>query len=225
MAAASRPWRAGGAARSQMFRLSSLAGKVAVDAGRRRLRIVGEQVSRHEADCVIAGVLRRHEAVDAFDDVLSTEIGAIPRDPLALDDSVRIMLVVFFADVAEEYGDVRSPIRSWTTRSRTRLGSREDGHLSAPRATCSLQRRSHAGSKLLRDLHLPGPWMHYWRSGRLLPALVENPQNRVAAFGVDVDRLLAECTPPDGVRYGCGSFASAVQRGPGGAASGMARAT
>ena len=29
----------------------------------------------------------------------------------------------------------------------------------------------------------------------------------------------------DRVAFGCGSFASAVQRGPGGAASGMARAT
>ena len=157
MSASSRPRRAGGARRPQMFRLSSLAGQVTVDAGRRRLCIVGEHVSRHEADCVIASILSRHEAVDTFDNVLPTKIGAIPRDPFALDDRVRIVFVVFLADVAEEDRDVRTPVRSWATRTRARFRSRQDGHLSAPRGTFGRQSRSHPGSKLLRDLHLPGP--------------------------------------------------------------------
>ena len=98
MPAASRPPSAGNAAGSQVFPLTSLAGQVCIDAHGCRPGITGQQVPDHEADRVIPPVLAGHETVDAFGDVLATEISPTPGHPFALDDRVRIMFVAVLPD-------------------------------------------------------------------------------------------------------------------------------
>ena len=209
--AASRPRPRGNATRSKMFGLTPLAGQARIDARGRRRDVAGKQVADHETDRVIPRVLAGRETVDAFGDVLSTEISPIPGDPFALDDRVRIMFVAVLPDVVEEDRHVRPPVRPENLWTRTRFRSPLDDHLPVPVVGRPLpQRRPHPVPKALRDLHLASTDMHAGMSGCESPALADHLQYPLTALAVDVDerpskgsqprRHLEASRPPTAVR-------------------------
>ena len=127
--------------RSQMFGLTSLAGQVLVDALSRRPGVSGKQISGHECNRVISCVLPGLETVIyAIDNVQSAQIGAAVRDPLALDNRMGWVLVVFLPGSAES---------EWRYRSIRQASGCPDsngiGRRATPISACSAARYHHSG--------------------------------------------------------------------------------
>ncbi len=145
---------------------------------------------------VIARVLPRHETVDPFDDVLAAELGAIPvtrlRSTIACGScssySSRMSL--------KKIGMSVRPSGLETCRLDRDSVPGNTVIFLHHAATPSAKYRSHPVSKTLRDLHFAGAGMDFRIVRRPFPARLENLQNRVAAFAVDVDELPAKHAQP-----------------------------
>lgn len=92
------PVRVNDGGRTEALITASVAVEVSVYPLRGEIGGPRFQVADHEADRMTATVLAGREAVDAFAYVLSAQPGIASRNPLALDDRVRIMVVARFGD-------------------------------------------------------------------------------------------------------------------------------
>ena len=189
MAAAPRPRRIDDGGRSKMLGPALCAGQVLVDACHCGTGVARQQVSSHETHRMTTRILSVSETVDTLDDVLTAEIGVVSGHAFAFDNCMRVMFIVFLANVLKEDRDVRSSVRRQNRSARPRLGSRQYSEISTPITGHLRQRLSHAGPKAFRYGYLARPGMRVWRGHNPCPARKENLQNRVAAFTLDVNVL------------------------------------
>ena len=97
-----------------MLRTSPFTGQVRVYTRSGGCYISRKQIPCHEADGVIKGVLSRLETIDTLDDVQPAKPGVVSGDSLALDNRMRIVFIVFLANILEKDRDVCSSIGSWS---------------------------------------------------------------------------------------------------------------
>ena len=106
-----------------------LAGQVPVDSPHGMIRIPRFEVSGHEANRVPPSILPDNEAVDPLFDVLTTQVGVASCYALALNDRVRVLVLTFFKNGENIYGNVGEAIWYSSIRCGTGLHARRDKHL------------------------------------------------------------------------------------------------